>query len=449
MNHRRTGLTFSAGLAATLAMSAGMAPLASAKQQQQIVIRVLQPDWGELADKWQQWIGDQFTKTHPGIKVEFDFVPGNQVDTKTILAVNSGHPPNLVVVYQDVAALAKKAVIQDLASNFKASGITPASFVKACWGTVLYNNEPYAFPAASTPGDVLWYNPHALNAAGISKPPSTWKQLYDDSIKAVKFGKNGQLERVGYELHDTDFNNYEGLWAGGNHLWKQTPQGWQPDPSNAYNIAFLKWMKKMADVYGGWAKYSKWMASDQAWNGPIDYLAQGKALFTLDGYWDYSGFAQYSPKFKYAATYAPTQHGTMAEQKAHPVTQWAVAFPKGQSTAEFNAAWQFAEWAFDTHSYMLGPTTNGSVILNQQKQWIDYTIKTLTGSQKLMANYLHYATDPLPYVTEYTPSVAITSYYQGQLTNAADAVLLGKKTPEQALADVASAVQTQLVISGQ
>lgn len=439
------------GALAVLLPSLALAAPTGASASGPVVVRILFNDQGALADTlFEHAIGDAFMKSHPGIKLEWQFVPGNEIDSKTILGVNSGNPPNIVVVYQDVALLAQKGVLTPLSNWFQKSHIKPGAFVKASWQTVQVNGQPYAFPAASTPGYVLWYNPAAMRAAGLNPndPPRTWAQLLADSKKAVKFGPGGKLERVGLEFADINYENFNGLFTGGQTFWKQTSQGWAPDPTNPANVGMLNYLKQLADLYGGYAKYSKFIASDQTWNGPIDYLAQGKALFRIGGYWDYPGLAQYSPKFKYGVTYAPTQNGLLSQQINHPVTQWAVAFPKGQNNAALQAAWQFAVWAFDTHSYMLGPTTNGSAILDQQKQWIQYTIKNMTPTQKWDAKYLHFATDVLPYAKDYWPSLPITSYYQAQLTNAADQVLYGKQTAQQALQTVQKNVQTQMVISG-
>lgn len=417
-----------------------------------ITIRMMMPDWGEEADNtWLHDTVDAYMKLHPGVKIQMQFVPGNDVDTKTILGVNSGDPPNLTVVYSDVALLAKRGVIMPLGDQFKKSNINPETFVPACWGAVQVNGVPYAFPAASTPVNVLWYNPAAMKAVGLNPndPPKTWKQLYEDSVKAVKFGKKGNLERVGLQFNDSYFVNDEGNFLGNQEFWKQNGNQWTPSPVNSGNEAYLTYLKKLADLYGGYAKYSKWIASDQSWNGSVDYLAQGKSLFTIDGYWDYLGFDKYSPNFHYAVAEEPTANGNVIKQSANSVAQWAVAFPKGQTAAQFNAAWDFAVWAFDTHSWELGPTTNGSTVVSQQEKWDQLLIKQLPKDHKWFASSVPIFTNGIKYAKDYTPSVTMASYYMSQLNTAADNVLYGKMTPEQALNQAQQNVRTQETIGGQ
>lgn len=432
-------------------------PEVSAVTAKPIVLRFLYADSGAVADQtFVNQIVYPFNKSHPGIKVVMEFVPASELDTKTILEVNSGHSPNLVYVdssgYNDIGILAQKGVLMSLADQFKKSKINPNIFIPAMWGPSLVNGVSYAFPAASQPTNVLWYNPAAMTAAGLNPndPPRTWKQLYADSVKAVKFNKNGTLERVGLEISDTAvFNSYYGTFSpGGQHIWKQSGGKWIPDPVNAYNIALLTYVKKLADLYGGYTKYAKWAASDQGWNGSVDYLAKGKALFTIDGYWDYLGFNQYSPEFHYGVSDMPTPNGLPSEQEGNVSMGWDIAFPKGQSQAAFQAAWTFAVWMGVTHSYLLGPTTNGSAVLSQQKQWDQVIINNLPKDHRWFTPYVQVFTRNLEYETQYNPAVAITPYYLNALTNAVDNVLYGKQTPLQALQQVEQNVQTQMLING-
>lgn len=450
---RKLGAAMGAAtLAAGLAVG-GIVPAITQAAAGPVTVHILFNDQGALADRLFQQIASKFTKSHPGIRVQFQFVPENEIDSKTILGVNSGHPPNLVVVYSDVGELAQKGVILPLTSLFHKSHISPSIFVKASWKADLVNGVPYAFPAASQPGLGLWYNPAAMRAAGLNPkdPPQTWNQLYADSKKAVKFGPKGQLERVGYEIRITGTPYYpilEGNFCGGQQEWTHTSKGWAPTPVNACNIRFLDWAKKLVDLYGGYAKYAKFIASDQAWNGSLDYLAQGKALFRSGGYWDYIGYDQYSPKFHYAATFLPTPNGKLSQQIANPVTAWSVAFPKGQSARALNAAWQFAVWTFDQHAYLQGPTTNGDAILSQQSRWIRYDLSALSPTNRAkMTPYLKYFTLPLKVATEITPSVPIATYYGTQMDNAVQGVVMGKLSARAALQQVARNVKTEETIS--
>lgn len=432
-------------------------PQVSAATSRPIVLRFLYADSGSVADQtFVNQIIDPFNKSHPGIKVEMDFVPEIDLDTKTILGVNSGNSPNLVMVdnsgLNDVGILAQKGVLMPLDDQFKQSKISPSIFIPAMWGASLVNGIQYAFPAASEPTNVLWYNPAAMKAAGLNpnNPPKTWKQVYEDSVKAVKFNKDGTLERVGLEISDTAvFGFYSGTFSpGGQHIWKQINGKWVPDPVNQYNIDLLTYVKKLADLYGGFKKYAKWVASDQNFNGPVDYLAEAKSLFTIDGYWDYLGFNQYSPHFHYGVANMPTPNGLPSEQEGNVSMGWDIAFPKGQSQAAFQAAWTFAVWMGITHSYLLGPTTNGSPVLSQQKQWDQDVIKTLPPDHSWFAPYVKVFTQNLKYETQYNPAVSITPYYVNALTNATDSVLYGKQTPLQALEQVEKNVQTQMLING-
>ncbi len=426
----------------------------SAASQKPITIKMMIGDFGAVADKQLlDYLVKPYEKAHPGVTIQVQFVSGGQsnVDTKTILDVNSGSPPNVVAVFNDLGELAQKGVIMPLTPLYRQSHITAKDFIPASWKETVVNGVSYAFPATSNPAYALWYNPQAMKAAGIATPPKTWNQLYNDSIKAVKFNKQGKLVRVGWQWGDGSVFGGAGAEAmafGHDYTWGKVKGKWVPTPLNPHNIEILTEMKKLSDAYGGYKNYSKWIASDQGWGSSVDYLAQGKTLFNVDGFWDYMGFDQYNPKFHYMATYLPTPHGLLKEQTDNYAISWSAALPKGQDPAHLKAAWDFVMWAFDTHSYQLELTTNGSTVVSQQNAWDKVAASAVPKSHAYFKNSFKYFTQPVKYITEVVPNVPISSFYGTQLTNAVDAVLYGKKTPKQALQDVQQAVQTQMLIGG-
>lgn len=425
----------------------------SAAKAQPITVRMMIGDFGNLADQQLlKYLVKPYEKSHPGVKIQVEFISGGQtnVDTKAILGVNSGDPANVVAVFNDLATLAQKGAIVPLDTMYKKYHIQAKEFIPASWDATLVNGVPYGFPATSNPSYGLWYNPEAMKAAGLnpSQPPKTWTQLINDSTKAVKFDKSGNLVRVGWEFSDGGVFGAESMAYAHDYTWAKQNGKWVPTPLDPHNVQILTQIKKLADAYGGYQKYMKFVASDQGWQSSGSYGAQGKSLFGLDGYWDYMGYDQYSPKYHYMASYMPTPHGLLSEQTDNNAISWSVAFPKGQDNAHLNAAWNFVIWAFDTHSAQLELTTNGSTVISQQKAWDKLAAQSLPKDHAYFASQFKYFTDPVKYISESTPNLPITSFYENQLTQAADAVLFGKKSPEQALKDVDQAVKTQLLISG-
>lgn len=444
------------GVLASVLTALPMIPQASAASSSPITIRMMIGDFGNVADKQLlNYLVKPYEKAHPGVKIQVEFISGAQtnVDTKAILGVNSGNPPNIVAVFNDIGVLAQKGAIIPLTDLYEKYHIKSKDFIPANWSQTLVNGVPYAFPSTSNPALGMWYNPDAMKAAGLNpkNPPKTWNQLYQDSLKVVKFSKNGNLERIGWQFGDGGVfgsSSAEAMAYGHDYTWQKQGTKWIPTPLDPHNIQILTQMKKLSDAYGGYKKYSKFIASDQSWQGTVDYLAEGKSLFRVDGFWNYLGFDQYSPKFHYMAAYEPTPHGRLSEQADNSAISWAVAFPKGQDDAHLTAAWDFTMWAFDLHSAQLELTTNGSTALKAQAAWDKVAANSLPKDHAYFKNSFRYFTDPVKYITDVPPNVPIASFYQSQLTSAVDAVLLGQKTPQQALQDVANAVKTQMMISG-
>lgn len=448
-----------AGVAAALVSTPSVLPItqqASAATSKPITIRMMIGDFGNVADKQLiDYLVKPYEKTHPGVTIQVQFIAGAQtnVDTKAILGVNSGNPPNIVAVFNDIGVLAQKGAIIPLTALYEKYHIQAKDFIPANWTQTLVNGVSYAFPATSNPALGMWYNAQDMKAAGLNPndPPKTWNQLYTDSLKVVKFSKDGNIERVGWQFGDGSVfgsSSAETMAYGHDYTWKKEGSKWVPTPLDPHNVQILTQMKKLSDAYGGWKKYSKFLASDQSWQGSVDYLAEGKSLFRIDGFWNYLGFDQYSPNFHYMATYEPTPHGRLSEQTDNSAISWAVAFPKGQDSAHLAAAWDFTMWAFDLHSAALELTTNGSTALKAQAGWDQMAAQSLPASHAYFKSSFHYFTDPVKYITDVPPNVPIASFYSSQLTSAVDAVLLGQKTPQQALQDVSNAVNTQMMISG-
>lgn len=405
-----------------------------------------------------KYLIEPYEKTHPSVKITPEFITGGQspIDEKTLLDVNAGDPPNMVAVFGNEATLAEKHVLEPLTGFYRQHKITPSDFIPAAWKETLVNGVPYAFPATSNPAAGLWYNPAAMKAAGLNPndPPKTWAQVLADSAKAVKFGKNGAIEREGLEFgpHSvgTLFPSLADNLSGTNSLWKKVGNQWIPTPVNATNIKDMEYVKKLVAVEGGWSKLSAWLSADEGQGGPIDYLAEGKVLFDVSGFYNFLGYDKYFPSFRYKATYLPTPKGLLSEQFGNPEFSWNIAFPKGQSVANLKAAETFVLWAFDQHSYNLGPTTNGSTVLSQQKLWANELVqKYLPASHKYFAPELKYfSSGVVKYITAPTVTEPIALYYQTQLDDAMEAVLYGKTTPKKALETVAKNVRTEETVSG-
>ncbi|TMV78071.1 sugar ABC transporter substrate-binding protein, partial [Thioclava sp. BHET1] len=120
-----------------------------------------------------------FTKAHPDIKVNLEFVPYEGLHDKTVLAQGSGSGYDVVLF--DViwpAEYAKNHVLADVSDK-----ITPEmkkEVLPGAWTTVQYDGKYYGMPWILDT-KYLFYNKKMLKEAGIDAPPATWAELQKDA----------------------------------------------------------------------------------------------------------------------------------------------------------------------------------------------------------------------------------------------------------------------------
>lgn len=127
-----------------------------------------------------------FTKAHPDIKVNLEFVPYEGLHDKTVLAKGSGSGYDVVLF--DViwpAEFAKNNVLRDVTAK-----ITPEmkkDVLPGAWTTVKYDGKYYGMPWILDT-KYLFYNKKMLAQAGIETPPATWSELQKDAEIIKKKG---------------------------------------------------------------------------------------------------------------------------------------------------------------------------------------------------------------------------------------------------------------------
>jgi multiple sugar transport system substrate-binding protein len=126
---------------------------------------------------------EDFTKEHPDIKVNLEFVPYEGLRDKTLLAQGAGG--GFDVVLFDViwpAEFAQNKILVDVTDR-----ITPEmekGVLPGAWTTVEYNGQRYGMPWILDT-KYLFYNTEMLSKAGIAAPPKTWAELVDQA-KTIK-----------------------------------------------------------------------------------------------------------------------------------------------------------------------------------------------------------------------------------------------------------------------
>ena len=129
---------------------------------------------------------EDFTKAHPDIKVNLEFVPYEGLRDKTMLAQGAGG--GFDVVLFDVIWPAEFA--QDKLLRNVTDRITPEmkdGVLPGAWTTVEYAGKRYGMPWILDT-KYLFYNTEMLQKAGFSAPPKTWAELVEQSAVIKKKG---------------------------------------------------------------------------------------------------------------------------------------------------------------------------------------------------------------------------------------------------------------------
>ena len=156
---------------------------------------------GKVITFWTLQMGDfapyinniisEYEASHKDIKIKWIDVPFSEGEKRTLAAVMTDCPPDLINLNPDFSAiLAQKGTLEEIPYK-KLTSFTP-DVVKA----MQYKGRIYSVPWYATSA-VTIYNKALLNKAGINLPPKTYQELADisEQIK-LKTGKFSYLPTI-------------------------------------------------------------------------------------------------------------------------------------------------------------------------------------------------------------------------------------------------------------
>jgi multiple sugar transport system substrate-binding protein len=242
----------------------------------------------------------QFEKEHPGIKVKDVTIPYDSLHQKLITAVAGSQLPDLVrsdIIW--VPELANLGVLQPLDTTLPDFKSITSKVFTGPLATNFWKGHYYGLPL-DTNTRIWVYNPLALQAAGVSAPPTTFAQLQSDSATAK--GKGAYLYA---ESGTSCWNICPWIWSNGGSITNGTytkATGFLNGPKAVQAVQMLVNLYKagqmpniVVDTNGGLGTY--------------DGLAQKKYTSMLDGPWSFSIFASAYKNTKLAGTTVPAGPG--------------------------------------------------------------------------------------------------------------------------------------------
>lgn len=401
-----------------------------------ISLNVLNENWGDIYNNLMVVIGDDYTKSNPNVKIDWNFDPDWQTKLTTLLAANT--PPDATIMRPaPLATLATKGSLMDLSGLVQAAGMKREDFVTPLYDSSLSDGKLFAIPGGADYW-CLFYSKDVYREVGLDpeKPPTTFDELIGHSKQILQKDANGDIQRIGYNPGSGQFANWAYIFGG---EFYDTAGGkiTANHPANVEALTRIMEYVKELDI-NKLTAFNQRPGTYEAGNP----FATKQAAFIIDGFWTYEALDQHSPEIDYGLALWPTLKGTEEERKNYMTGGWMYSIPSGSKQAD--AAWNFIRYAFIDQSARMGALTlNGTCVKSQFQAWED-GVKEKMGADNRMAPYLKCFTDTGAAATKYFPVLPVMAYYNDELNRVYDLVIRGEQTPQAALDEVTANVQAEL-----
>jgi ABC-type glycerol-3-phosphate transport system substrate-binding protein len=281
------------------------------------------------------YIDTQFDKTHPGIKVQGQYISSADESTaKEVAALKTGTEPN-VVLGQDPSALpllAESGKVVNLSSALKTQTDELYPGIKSA---LSYQGQELGIALGGVGDYVLFYNKKDFAAAGIKNPPATWTQLESDAIKLSDPARHrygiyipwGTDEWISYDWESV-------LWSNGGQF--TNPAGTKVEFDSPAGVSALTlWVNLVRKDH---AAPTVSYAQAGSYDGAPAFASNAVAMI-VEGQWALSEFKG----IDYGVAQLPA--GTSGHSATNIGIGVASVFDHG--TAANNAAITFVQWLSD------------------------------------------------------------------------------------------------------
>lgn len=257
-------------------------------------------------------LGNDFTASHPGVKVTNVYVPFDQLTNKLVQAAGTKKGPD-VVIYNagDTYTLYKSGAIQPMDSwwnSYADKGQFPDAVIQKVDGKVL-GVQGFVNLIA------LWYNKDLLDSLGLT-PPTTFDELEADMAKVKAAGKD--------PITLTGKANSEGEWQS--FPWTSRA-GW------SYSKPTQAALTQAFSMVQDWTAKGYLTKEASTWDQtvPFQTFEAGNTAFAVNGNWQITS-AKANAKFNYGVVPIPV--GSKGSIYLGGEAQNIGAFSKNKTLAE-------------------------------------------------------------------------------------------------------------------
>jgi sorbitol/mannitol transport system substrate-binding protein len=345
---------------------------------------------------------DSFYAKNPDIKVNFQFLPENELRPSVLkdVATDSGQFDVVMIGAYEIPLWAEKGWILDLSKAYVAKDAAwkVDDLYPSIRNVVSYKGDIYATPFFGA-SSFMMYRKDLFDKAGLTMPETpTWDQVKEFAAKLdnKKDGVSGICLRGmpgwGQSLAplDTVINTFGGRWFD---------QQWQPQLSSPKSKAAIEFYIDLLKTYG------EPDAAKDGWQDCLPLFTQGKAAMWYDDT-TFAGLvleqASDAVKGNIGFAMAPVK------EKMDSGWLWAWGFAIPKTSRHPDAAWKLISWLTSPDYIKLAgekagwasipPGSRSSTYALPEYQkvagaYADITLKSIRG-----ADPLHPTVDPVPYI---------------------------------------------------
>lgn len=379
-----------------------------------------------------------FEKKYPYYHVRMVGMPsqGTGDATSLITAVRGGSPPDAFFIDRfTVSQQASIGLLTDLTPYIQSDHENLARhYLPFAWGEVNYLHHPYALPMG-TDARGVYYNKDVLQQAGIdpanldpSHGPMTIAEMLALAQKMNRTDARGNYTQLGFIPWGGQGEH--ATWAlnlGAKYFNAKTCQVTLQEPAILQTYTyFQQWARQL-----NYAKVDTFTATYQPPNAPPGQTPfyTGHLGLGIDGDWNITGIEQYAPKLNYGITYLPVQH------KGDKPFTWSGGFAAAVPTGAPNAAggYKFIRFLAGEEGQRVYAEAS-----HQMPTWSSLYSdhKLFTGPRKIFADMMAYSHSRVP--------LPVGAQLWDSMDSAQQEILLGNKSPEQAMSEAQTRIQPQM-----
>jgi multiple sugar transport system substrate-binding protein len=164
--------------------------------------------WSDQSEPWQQKVIDAMTRdfeaSHPGIKVETEYISWQDRQAKMTAALAAQDVPDVALLSSQYAtSLPPEGALRPLDDVVKELG-GPEAFSAASLSLARYKDKFYTVPYCTIPV-VVFYRTDRLEEAGL-KPPQTLEEFYN-AVKVLSEKGKGKYFALGMPFGRTEWTD--------------------------------------------------------------------------------------------------------------------------------------------------------------------------------------------------------------------------------------------------